>query len=190
MIDKNVVFLSAENFRNIAQEKKLQLVRMAWRILFAIDGRVTNAELLRKFELKETVLENILTQLEEYDLVTEKQLSLQEFEMSLEDSTTMAEERAYHENAPRAMPEVNKPFDLKNVADFIIKAGGEGRTGKLAAHRVFLKVPPDIMKRAGINSINEISKSMIIKSDEFKAEIVKAIQGILNRDVPNDIFRV
>ena len=190
MMDKNVVFLPAEKFRDIAQEKNLQLVRMAWRILFAIDGRITNAELLRKFDLKEALLENILSQLNDNGLITEKQLSLRDFEMSLEDSNTMAEERVYEENAHRAISDVNKPFDLKNVADFIIKAGGDGRVGKLAAHRVFLKVPPDIMKRAGLNSINEINKSMIIKSDEFKAEIIKAIQGILNKDVPNDIFRV
>ena len=190
MIDKNVVFLPAENFRSIAQENKLQLVRMAWRILFAVDGRVTNAELLRKFDLRENVLENIIGQLEGNGLIMEKQLSLQEFELSLNDSGTLADERVYEAKAQRAMPEVNKPFDLKNVADFIIKAGGEGRTGKLAAHRVFLKVPPDVMKRAGINSINEIYKNMIIKSDEFKGEIIKAVQGILNRDVPNDIFRV
>lgn len=190
MMDKNVVFLPTENFRNIAKEKDLQLVRMAWRALFAVDGKTTNGELLRKFGVKEAVLQNVLNQLEEYGLITEKQMSLLEFEMSLNDSGAQAEETVYEEPVRRPTSEVNKPFDLKNVADFIIKAGGDGRVGKLAAHRVFLKVPPDVMKRAGINSFNEIYQNMIIKSDEFKVEISKAIQAILNRDVPAEIFRV
>lgn len=189
-MDKNVVFLPTENFRDVAQEKNLQLVRMAWRIMFAIDGRITNAELLRKFDLKEAVLDSILCQLNDYGLVTEQQLSLREFEMSLNGSDTMEEERVYEEKEHRALPEVNKPFDLKNVADFIIKAGGDGKVGKLAAHRVFLKISPDIMKKAGISSINEINKNMIIKSDEFKTEIIKAIKSILTMDVPSEIFRM
>lgn len=197
-MDLNIVYLPIDNFREIAKERNIMMARSSWRVLFATDGKATLGEVINNLKISPNKLEIALDELLGHDLIQEQLMSLDEFEDSMQgkalsDVKTAAPARAVPVAAPAApQPDKtgNRAFDLKNVSDFIITLGGKGRVGQLAAHRVFLKIPPDVLKKAGVNSLNDIYKSMIVKDDDLKAEIIKSTKSTLSKDIPQEIFTI
>lgn len=197
-MDLNTVYLPIDNFREIAKERNILMARSSWRVLFAADGNTNLGEVINKLKISPNKLEIALDELLGHDLIQEQVMSLAEFEDSMQgkalsDVKTAAPPRSVPVSTPAA-PQVdkvgNRAFDLKNVSDFIISLGGKGRVGQLAAHRVFLKIPPDVLKKAGVSSLNDIYKSLIVKDDDLKAEIIKSTKSTLSKDIPQGVFTI
>ncbi len=198
-MDLNIVYLPIDNFREIAKAQNTMMARSSWRVIFAIDGNTNLGEVINKLKISPNKLEIALDELLRHDLIQEQVMSLDDFEDSMQGKalsdvrTTAAPPRSTSASTPAApQPDKigNRAFDLKNVSDFIITLGGKGRVGQLAAHRVFLKIPPNVLNKAGVSSLNDIYKSMIVKDDDLKAEIIKSIKSTLSKDIPQEIFTI
>lgn len=198
-MDLNTVYLAADNFRELATQQNVLMSRSAWRVLFAADGRATVGDVINQLKISPTKLEIVFDELVAHGLVKEKTMSLEEFEQSMQGNVLADVKTTIIPTAPAAASPVtqdpvatmtNRAFDLKSVSDYIISMGGKGRVGHLAAHRVFLKIPPAILKQAGISSLEEIYKNMIIKDDALKAEIIKSTKSTLKKDIPPEVFAI
>ena len=77
---------------------------------------------------------------------------------------------------------------LKPIIDFIQSASGSGTLGQLTVYRVFLKIPPNLLKEARIQSVKFVDDNFRIESAELQRAIRDAVKKTLKMDVPLDLL--
>jgi hypothetical protein len=77
---------------------------------------------------------------------------------------------------------------LKPVIDFIQNSAGSGTLGQLTVYRVFLKIPPHLLKEARIQSVKFVNDDFRIESPELQQAIRSAVKRTLNKEVPEDLL--
>ena len=70
---------------------------------------------------------------------------------------------------------------LKGLLEFIIAEAGGGTVGQLAAYRVFLKVPNELLKQNGINTLNLVGADFVIRHAELRRILLGAVEEVLGR---------
>lgn len=103
-------------------------------------------------------------------------------------------------NAPAAAPQVSlrlggapvaggKPapaalgWKLRPVLDAIGATAGGGVPGQLLVLKVFLQVPADLLKQAGIQSVNTVGADFVVTDPRLRAAIIDAAKKHANIDV-------
>lgn len=79
---------------------------------------------------------------------------------------------------------------LKPIIDFIQSSAGSGTLGQLTVYRVFLKIPPNLLKEAKIQSVKFVDDSFRISSTELQSAIRDAVKKTLKMDVPHDLLPI
>ena len=64
---------------------------------------------------------------------------------------------------------------LRPLLDAIVRRGGGGVTGQLLAYRVFLRVPAELLDRAGLHSLNFAEADFVIRDAELYAAIRRSM---------------
>jgi hypothetical protein len=77
---------------------------------------------------------------------------------------------------------------LKPVIDFIQNSAGSGTLGQLTVYRVFLKIPPHLLKEAQIQSVKFVNDDFRIESPELQQAIRNAVKRTLNKEVPEELL--
>ncbi len=77
---------------------------------------------------------------------------------------------------------------LKPVIDFIQDSAGSGTLGQLTVYRVFLKIPPHLLKEARIQSVKFVDENFRIENVELQKAIRSAVKRTLNKDVPEKLL--
>ncbi len=72
-------------------------------------------------------------------------------------------------------------FRLKPLLDFIISQAGGGTVGQLAAYRVFLKVPNELLVQSGIRSLNLVSADFVIQNHALATSLLAAVEEVLGK---------
>ncbi len=90
--------------------------------------------------------------------------------------------------APPAPPVSMNGVKLKPIIDFIQSASGSGTLGQLTVYRVFLKIPPNLLKEARIQSVKFVDDNFRIESKELQRAIRDAVKKTLKLDVPQDLL--
>ena len=75
------------------------------------------------------------------------------------------------------------PWRLRPVLDAISASVGGGIPGQLLVVKVFLQVPADLLKAAGIESINAVPDSLTVRDTRLRAAIIEASRKHANLDV-------
>lgn len=81
---------------------------------------------------------------------------------------------------PALAPTVEE-FHLKPLLDFIISQSGGSTVGQLAAYRVFLKVPNDLLRQAGIRSLNLVDADFTIRDPILTQSLLAAVEEVLGK---------
>lgn len=64
---------------------------------------------------------------------------------------------------------------LRPLLDAIVRRGGGGVQGQLLAYRVFLRVPAELLDRAGLHSLNLAEADFVIRDAELHAAIRRSM---------------
>lgn len=86
--------------------------------------------------------------------------------------------------APVPVPSAPAPVEehrLKPLLDFITGHSGGGTVGQLAAYRVFLKVPNDLLRQAGIRSLNLVGEDFAIRDANVWRLLLNAVEEVIGR---------
>lgn len=72
---------------------------------------------------------------------------------------------------------------LRPVLDAISAKGGGGIPGQLLVYKVFLQVPADLLKASGIESVNTVSDSLVVRDVRLRSAIIEAARQHAGIDV-------
>ena len=82
---------------------------------------------------------------------------------------------------PAAPAKAAQEHRLKPLLDFITAHSGGGTVGQLAAYRVFLKVPNDLLRQAGIKSLNLVSEDFAVRDPHLWRVLLNAVEEVLGK---------
>ncbi|MFQ3669936.1 MAG: hypothetical protein SNJ84_00600 [Verrucomicrobiia bacterium] len=85
------------------------------------------------------------------------------------------------EPAPRSLR-------LGALIEFIVQQAPSQTEGQLAAYRIFLRVPPDLLKRNGIVSLSLLEDSTLVNDPELQTALLSATESILGTAVPESVL--
>ncbi len=76
-----------------------------------------------------------------------------------------------------------KAWPLRPIIDAILRHGGGGVSGQLLAYRVFLRVPADLLDRAGLHSLNLVADDFLLRDPELYAALSQSIRDVAGLDM-------
>lgn len=76
-----------------------------------------------------------------------------------------------------------KAWPLRPIIDAILRHGGGGVSGQLLAYRVFLRVPADLLDRAGLHSLNLVADDFLIRDPELYEALCRSLREVAGLDV-------
>jgi hypothetical protein len=77
---------------------------------------------------------------------------------------------------------------LGALIEFIVRQAASNTEGQLAAYRIFLRVPPDLLKRNGIVSLSLVEDSTVVTDPELQTALLSAAESILGTTIPESVF--
>lgn len=75
-------------------------------------------------------------------------------------------------------------LNLKQLIDYVTQHAGGGLRGKLAVYRLFLRVPNDQIRAAGIESLNFVDDRFEIHEPAMRSAILEAVHAVTGRPYP------
>lgn len=81
-------------------------------------------------------------------------------------------------HAEPADPAVTGGWRLRPLLDAIVRRGGGGVQGQLLAYRVFLRVPAELLDRAGLHSLNLVDDDFVVREPELYAAIRRSMREV------------
>ena len=76
------------------------------------------------------------------------------------------------------------PLNLKQLIDYVTQHAGGGLRGKLAVYRLFLRVPNEQIRAAGIDSLNFVDDRFEIGDSAMRNAILEAVLAVTGRPYP------
>ncbi|HLP08402.1 MAG TPA: hypothetical protein VK178_09560, partial [Opitutaceae bacterium] len=67
---------------------------------------------------------------------------------------------------------------LRPLLEALVRRGGGGVQGQLLAYRVFLRVPAELLDRAGLHSLNLVEDDFVIREPELYAAIRRSMREV------------
>ena len=84
-----------------------------------------------------------------------------------------------------ALPDgAEPPLNLKQLIDYVTQHAGGGLRGKLAVYRLFLRVPNEQIRAAGIDSLNFVDDRFEIGDPAMRDAILGAVLAVTGRPYP------
>ncbi len=77
-----------------------------------------------------------------------------------------------------------RPLNLKQLIDYVTQHAGGGLRGKLAVYRLFLRVPNEQIRAAGIESLNFVDDRFEIREPAMREAILDAVAAVTGRPYP------
>ena len=74
-------------------------------------------------------------------------------------------------------------WKLRPILDAIAKTKGGGVPGQLLVYKVFLQLPPDLLKAAGLTSISAVDDKFTVTHPALRSAIVEAAKVHANIDI-------
>jgi hypothetical protein len=84
---------------------------------------------------------------------------------------------------PAAAPEPCAPWKLRPILDAIGAHAGGGVAGQLLVYKVFLQLPPDILKAAGLESLSVVDDHFTVTHPSLRPALVEAARRHANFDI-------
>ncbi|MCE0497010.1 MAG: hypothetical protein LV481_03575 [Methylacidiphilales bacterium] len=177
---------------------KIRLHAPEWKLLLAFDGQRTLAEVALSAEASFAEALPLTEKFLARDWVAEQPITLDQYlkrtgasELS---GISAAVPPAVVIHAPEitSTPETPLPqrgaMRLSAVVDFIISHADNSLLGQLAAYRVFLRVPHELLQTEDIVSINLANDSSLIRNVALQQAITEAVHEIVKRPLPDSVF--
>ena len=77
---------------------------------------------------------------------------------------------------------------LSAVVDYIISQADNAMLGQLAAYRVFLRVPHELLLAEEIVSVNLANDSSVVRNETLQEAVAEAVREIVKRPLPESVF--
>jgi hypothetical protein len=185
---------------------KIRLHAPEWKLLLAFDGRRTLAEVALSADASFAEALSLAEKFLARDWIAEQPITLDQYlkrtgatELS---GINAAVPPAVVLHAPKisstpepsavspvASPQAQRgPMRLSAVVDFIISHADNALLGQLAAYRVFLRVPHDLLQAEDIVSVNLANDTSLIRNETLQQAIAGAVQEIVKRPLPDSVF--
>jgi hypothetical protein len=87
-----------------------------------------------------------------------------------------------------ASPAAPRGLRLKALIDFIVSRFASSTEGQLAVYRTLLRVPPELLKRAGIVSLQLVDDESIVEDAELQQAIAAAVAKVLSVNLPESVW--
>lgn len=86
-------------------------------------------------------------------------------------------------NQPASAPgDSSPPWRLRPILDAINAKAGGGIPGQLLVYKVFLQLPPDLLKAAGVESLNAVNDKVVVTDPRLRAALAAAARQHANLD--------
>lgn len=80
-------------------------------------------------------------------------------------------------------PDADKGWRLRPILDAIGAHAGGGVAGQLLVYKIFLQLPPDLLKAVGLKSLNDVDDQFTVRLPALRAAIADAARKHANLDV-------
>jgi len=191
-MDRYSAFEATAESQELMQSVRLHAVE--WGTFFSCNGARTLKDLAERFEVSEEQMQGVLNRLLEAGMVVESKLSLQDYLARQGRARTQQEPmalQAFLEGADRVpSEEAPRPRKLRLGAliEFVVGHSPSRTEGQLAVYRVFLRVPPDLLKRNGIKSLSLVDNQTEVEDAELIEALEFAVKEAVGLDLPENVW--
>jgi len=82
-----------------------------------------------------------------------------------------------------AAPATGKGWKLRPALDAIAATAGGGIPGQLLVCKVFLQIPPDVLKSAGVESVSSVGTDFVLKDTRLRDTLIEAARAHASVDL-------
>ncbi len=170
----------------------IQLRAVEWGVFFSCDGKRTVTDLAGRFDLSVDTIRPVLLRLQEGGLIEEAAMPIEDYLARRGRSETsdapMALQAFLEGPVSATVQVVQRKMRLGVVMSHIIGCSPSQTEGQLAVYRVFLRLPPDLLKQHGIRSLSLVDHSTQVEAGELTEAIERAVKQVLGRDLPDSVW--
>jgi hypothetical protein len=80
------------------------------------------------------------------------------------------------------------PMRLSAVVDYILSYADNALLGQLAAYRVFLRVPHELLQAEDIVSVSLSNDTSLIRGEALQKSIAEAVHEVIHRPLPESVY--
>ncbi len=86
-------------------------------------------------------------------------------------------------SAPGSAPAAGKGWKLRPALDAIAATAGGGIPGQLLVFKVFLQIPPEVLKNAGVESVSSVGTDFVLKDARLRDTLIAAARAHASVDL-------
>lgn len=90
---------------------------------------------------------------------------------------------AFEDHSIAVAADADKGWRLRPILDAIGASAGGGVAGQLLVYKIFLQLPPDLLKAVGLKSLNDVDEKFTVRLPALRSAIVDAAQKHAGVDV-------
>jgi len=189
-MDRFSVFETTPESQEIMGSIRLRAVE--WGVFFSCDGKRTAHELAERFELLPEAIQTVLARLREVELIVEAAMPIEEYLARRGRADTTDEPMAlqtFLEGAGKeVIQQVRRKMRLGAVMSYITGYSPSQTEGQLAVYRVFLRLPPELLKHHGIRSLSLVDNSTQVEEGELTEALERSVRQVLGRELPDSVW--
>lgn len=174
-----------------SSKRELRLPLLEWDILSAIDGQQSLLEISHQIKVEATETQATVEQLLFHNLIEEKRLSFDEYQLRGKQSPATMETStpAYSLDLPPVPSSTPiRSLSVSAVINFIIHQAPSDREGQIAVYRVFLRIPPELLKKNQISSLSMVNDQTTVEDLELQDALTNAVAETLQLSLPESVF--
>jgi len=185
---------------------QLHLRHCEWDILLSIDGKESLSDITHQLNLNPDEVQPVIEQLLAYEIIEEQTLSYEEY-LRISGRAERTPEPSQAPTGPSTRPTVNLPplptgsntpkptmapaarsLSVSALINFIVSKAPSATEGQIAVYRVFLRVPPEQLKKNNISSLSLVDDQTTVNDPELQASLASAVEQMLQEPLPDSVF--
>ncbi|MEM1157819.1 MAG: hypothetical protein AAGH72_06155 [Verrucomicrobiota bacterium] len=185
---------------------QLQLRHFEWDILLSLDGKASLSHITHRLNLKTEEVQPLIEQLLEYEMIEEQTLSYEEYlslsgrskrgtepaqaplAASLRSTVRLPPVPAEFKDPEPARTAVSRSLSVSALINFIVSKAPSPTEGQIAVYRVFLRVPPELLKKNEIRSLSLVNDQTRVDDPELQDSLASAVEQMLQQPLPDSVF--
>ena len=157
-------------------DEEVSLPAYHWQFYTRIDGVSTALQICQELEFPTKAATSALSGLLRAKAIRKRLWTYSEFFPA---SDSLEPEKVSNDTGSSSSKVEVGTYLLKDVIDFIRSRSSSDMEGKLMVYRVFLQIPPDLLKEEGITSFDFNSTNIEVKGEKLLDAISQATSNVV-----------